>query len=305
MLRWRLISASIIITTLLGLVYLDVNHPLAGVAGVWLVPISLLAVVAGATELLDMLATAGHRPARWPVYTGALLVLAAASAPLGWQLAGSVYPPDCPLGKLGWPLAATGCAVLLAFLAEVARYQKPGRALVDVALSVFAICYVGLLTSFLVLLRSFDSPTWGMVALLSTISVVKMSDTGAYTFGRLCGRHKLAPRLSPGKTIEGLIGGLVTAVATALVWPLVLIPRMIPDSAQSVAGWLVFALLIAAAGVIGDLSESLLKRDTGCKDSGRWVPGLGGVLDILDSLLFASPVAFCCWAVGLVGPTSS
>ena len=194
---------------------------------------------------------------------------------------------------------------MLAFLAEVARYQKPGRALVDVALSVFAICYVGLLTSFLVLLRSFDSPTWGMVALLSTISVVKMSDTGAYTFGRLCGRHKLAPRLSPGKTIEGLIGGLVTAVATALVWPLVLIPRMIPDSAQSVAGWLVFALLIAAAGVIGDLSESLLKRDTGCKDSGRWVPGLGGVLDILDSLLFASPVAFCCWAVGLVGPTSS
>ena len=304
MLRWRLISATIILSLLFGLIYLDVTYPIRGVAGVWLLPILLLAIVGGVAELLNMLATGGHRPARWSTHAGSLLVFLATCAPLGWPLTGNTYPIDCSLGKLGWPLAATACAILLAFLAEVLRYHEPGKALVNVALAVFAICYVGLLASFLVLLRTVNStePLWGMVALLSTISIVKMSDTGAYTFGRLFGKHKLAPRLSPGKTIEGLIGGLVTAVVTALIWPLVLIPMMLPQAAApSLIGWFLCGLMIAIAGVVGDLAESLLKRDMRCKDSGRWIPGLGGFLDILDSLLFAAPVAFCCWTVGLVG----
>ena len=306
MLRWRLISATVILSVLFGLIYLDVVYPIRGVSAAWLLPISLLAIVGGAAELLDMLATGGHRPARWAIHTGCLVVFLATCAPLGWPLAGSTYPIDCPLGRLGWPLAATGCAILLAFLAEVIRYQEPGKSLVNVALAVFVICYVGLLTSFLVLLRTVNSsePRWGMVALLSTVSIVKMCDTGAYTFGRLFGKHKLAPKLSPGKTIEGLIGGLITAVVTALIWPLVLIPMMLPDAAApALAWWFICGLMIAVAGVVGDLAESLLKRDMGCKDSGRWVPGLGGFLDILDSLLFAAPVAFTCWAVGLLGPT--
>ena len=306
MLRWRLISATIILSILFGLIYLDVVYPIRGVAGAWLLPISLLAVVGGLAELLDMLASGGHRPARWAVYTGSLLVFLATCAPLGWPLLGNTYPADCPLGKLGWPLTATAGATLLAFWAEVLRYREPGKALVNIALSVFAICYVGLLTSFLVLLRTVNStePLWGMIALLSTISIVKMSDTGAYTFGRLFGKHKLAPRLSPGKTIEGLIGGLVTAVATALLWPLLLIPMILPEAATpSLVGWFLCGLMIAIAGVVGDLAESLLKRDMGCKDSGRWVPGLGGFLDILDSLLFAAPVAFTCWTIGLLGST--
>ena len=304
MLRWRLISATIILSLLFGLIYLDVTYPIRGVAGVWLLPILLLAIVGGVAELLNMLATGGHRPARWSTHAGSLLVFLATCAPLGWPLAGNTYPIDCPLGKLGWPLAATACAILLAFLAEVLRYHEPGKALVNVALAVFAICYVGLLASFLVLLRTVNStePLWGMIALLSTVSIVKMSDTGAYTFGRLFGKHKLAPRLSPGKTIEGLIGGLVTAVVTALIWPLVLIPMMLsPAAAPNWIGWFLCGLMIAIAGVVGDLAESLLKRDMRCKDSGRWIPGLGGFLDILDSLLFAAPVAFCCWTVGLVG----
>jgi phosphatidate cytidylyltransferase len=79
-----------------------------------------------------------------------------------------------------------------------------------------------------------------------------------------------------------------------------ILPKVAPPS---LIGWFLCGLMIAIAGVVGDLAESLLKRDMGCKDSGRWVPGLGGFLDILDSLLFAAPVAFACWAVGLLGST--
>ena len=136
-----------------------------------------------------------------------------------------------------------------------------------------------------------------------------MGDTGAYTVGRLCGgrffRRKLAPKLSPGKTIEGAIGGLAFAcigAAVAFEW---LVPQMIGDSTgggTSVGRWLFFGLVVAAAGMVGDLAESLLKREAGRKDSSDWLPGFGGVLDLLDSILFAAPIAYLCWASGLVGP---
>jgi phosphatidate cytidylyltransferase len=175
------------------------------------------------------------------------------------------------------------------------------------------ITYIGGLMAFIVQLRLLggDDSRLGMLALVSLIATVKMSDTGQYFTGRLIGRHKLAPVVSPGKTWEGAIGGLVFAIGTAWFifnWAarrMVDAPSDLPLLTTSVAGGVrivLFAVAVAAAGLVGDLAESMLKRDAEVKDSSTWLPGFGGVLDLLDSLLLAAPVAFLFWALGIVRP---
>ena len=128
----------------------------------------------------------------------------------------------------------------------------------------------------------------------SWIIVVKLGDIGAYSVGRLVGRHKITPLLSPSKTWEGAAGTLLFSVLGS--WAVF---RFLPPHGPS-WGWLPFGLLMGGVGMAGDLAESLLKRDAGSKDSSRWLPGLGGVLDILDSLLLTAPLAWFCWSAGLV-----
>jgi phosphatidate cytidylyltransferase len=238
------------------------------------------------------------------VYTGALLVVLASCGPLLWPLTGNTYPQPCSLGRLGWPLLAMAASVALAFLGEMRRYTHPGKSVTAVALAVFAVAYGGLLLSFLIHLRLFHNHAWGMVALISTLLIVKMSDIGAYFSGRLLGRHKMAPVLSPGKTVEGAAGGLVLGGVAAWFSYAGIAPWLVgPEAARGPWwGWLAYGVIVTLAGMIGDLAESLMKRDAQRKDSSSWLPGLGGVLDILDSLLFAAPPAFICWAIGLVGP---
>jgi phosphatidate cytidylyltransferase len=152
--------------------------------------------------------------------------------------------------------------------------------------------------SFVVQLRM----EWGIGALASLVIVVKMGDTGAYMLGRLFGRHKMAPRISPAKTIEGAIGALVFSCVGSWATFTWLVPLLEPAGSPTRPWWIwiLFGLLVGTAGMVGDLAESLLKRDAGCKDSSTWLPGLGGVLDMLDSILLAAPVAWLCWASGLV-----
>jgi phosphatidate cytidylyltransferase len=165
------------------------------------------------------------------------------------------------------------------------------------------ILYLGGLIGFMVQLRligiSAEDPhaSLGMLALISLIATVKMSDTGQYFAGRLFGRHKLAPRVSPGKTWEGLVGGFAFAIATAWFVFAWVGPRIAGSAAPkpSFAVILLFAVSVAVAGLLGDLAESMLKRDAGVKDSSTWMPGFGGVLDLLDSLLGAAPVAYIIW----------
>jgi phosphatidate cytidylyltransferase len=293
----------VILSGLCGLLVLDYHVPL-GAPGVWLLPLAVLVSVLMVRELLDLWSARPDRPMGWPVYLASPLTVLAAALPLAWPLRGLDYPPDCPLGMLGWPLLALTGGIFLAFVDQMRRYTRPGYATGSIALSVLAIVYAGWLPSFLVTLRLFNGPRWGMAALLSLIVIVKLSDTGAYFVGRRFGKHKLAPLLSPGKTIEGTVGGLAAAGAGAWICCAWLVPLVVGrDAAAGPAwGWLLYGLVITLCGMVGDLAESLLKRDAQCKDSSSWLPGLGGVLDLLDSLVFAAPAGYFFFTTGLIGP---
>ena len=195
--------------------------------------------------------------------------------------------------------------------------SSDGTATTNLALSILAIAYAGGLMGFMVQLRLLDGPRlgndgrWGMVALISLIATVKMSDIGQYTVGRLFGRRKLAPAVSPGKTWEGAFGGALFAIVAAWLvfyWAAGLpaasgtAGTTVSNSASKVLSTVAFAVAVAVSGIIGDLTESMFKRDAGVKDSSTWMPGFGGVLDLLDSLLGAAPVAYLFWVVGVVGP---
>ena len=205
-----------------------------------------------------------------------------------------------------WKTAAYACVhillaiafgVLIAFIGEMLRFKLPGGHMINLSGAVFAIVYIGLLGSFMVLLRV----AYGIMAVFSMALITKMCDVGAYTVGRLVGRHKMAPSLSPGKTIEGGIGGMCFAVLAAWFSTAVLFP--LATGAPSKTTWLgivIYGLSVGLAGALGDLAESLIKRDVSRKDSGVNVPGFGGFLDIFDSLLLAAPVAFGLWAFHVV-----
>jgi phosphatidate cytidylyltransferase len=302
-LRWRLLVAAVIVVPLVGLLWADCQWNF-GVPGIWLWPLPVLFTLLGVAEVLDLLSAKNLRPAVWSVYCGAMLVACASLVPLFSAPASSTEGDTSALARLAWPLAAFMLSIVLVLVAEMRRYRKPGGAIVNVSLAVFTIAYVALAMSFLIALRLYYDNRWGLAAVISLIFVTKMSDTGAYTFGRLFGRHKMAPNLSPGKTIEGGIGGLVTACLCSLLFFHAALPLLVGPDVSPPPWWasLAYGAIVTVAGVIGDLSESLLKRDMERKDSSRWMPGLGGVLDILDSLLLAAPAGYFCWMSGILGP---
>ena len=165
------------------------------------------------------------------------------------------------------------------------RYAQREQAFVRWAWTVAGILYVGWLLSHLVALRGLDDGrNWVFFALFTTFA----SDTTAFFVGRAMGRHHLASHISPGKTWEGAIAGVVAAITTSLVF---ILPT--PFSLHlSYRQAMPLALLVSVFGQLGDLVESLLKRNMGVKDSGKLIPGHGGVLDRLDSIVFAGIVVY-------------
>ena len=161
--------------------------------------------------------------------------------------------------------------------------QPPENYLRDVTAGLFAAFYVPFLATFVVMmLAAHDGPWRVFVFLLLTV----VSDTGAYAVGWRFGRHKLAPRISPGKTREGLIGAVTFAMAAGA-----LSMRFLIDGGQWWQG-LLLGLAVAASATLGDLGESMIKRDLGIKDMGTLLPGHGGIMDRLDSLLPTAPVVW-------------
>lgn len=299
MLKWRLLLGAVFIAGLCALCWLDFH---ARQPGIVLLPLAIVAAWFATGELLAMFRKRGHEPLALALYAGVLVTVVASAAPGLWPN----VTDSLPIWGAGWIAIGLAASVLLAIVAELSRYDGSGRATTSVALSVFAIVYVGGLIGFLIQLRLLggNSGRIGMLALLSMIAIVKSSDIGQYTAGRLFGKHKLAPMVSPGKTWEGVFGGVLFALVAAWLIMAYAAPAMLGG------GWLLdvwvvrlalYAVALVAAGLVGDLAESLLKRDAGVKDSSSWMPGFGGVLDLLDSLLLAAPVAYFFWATGSLG----
>jgi phosphatidate cytidylyltransferase len=306
MLRWRLVFGALFIAALVLWCWLDakVTRP-----GAFLLPLALMLSWLGTEELLAMLNKRGRYPLPSAVYAGVLLTVLLSGLPIFWR--GVVGLSS--IGVLGWVAIGLVSGLIFALIGELSRYGGQWHSTLNVGLSMLVITYVGGLMAFIVQVRLLggNDARLGMLALVTLIATVKMSDTGQYFTGRLIGRHKLAPVVSPGKTWEGAIGGLVFAVGTAwfiFSWAarrMVEVPTGSPLLTESVAGGLrvvLFAVAVAAAGLVGDLAESMLKRDAEVKDSSTWLPGFGGVLDLLDSLLGAAPVAYLFWALGIVQP---
>jgi phosphatidate cytidylyltransferase len=189
---------------------------------------------------------------------------------------------------LQWPGVAPGELVLVLALAAIlvsrlASGDALKQGLVDAAVLLFGVVYVGLLLGHLLLTRALPKGEWLVFYL---VLVTWAGDTGAYYVGMTVGKRKLAPQISPNKTMEGLLGGVALAVLAALAGRLWFV------SAFSLSDCVALGLLLALAGVAGDLVESALKRSVGVKDSGALIPGHGGMLDRLDSMLFTAPTFY-------------
>ncbi len=252
----RLLVAAALLPLVIGLVYLG---------GWWLFA---LAVVGGLFALHELYVMARQlRPLVLGGYLGFVLTL------LGLQL-----------GGLEWMLGGLLATLVLAFVV----YGLGGvrqSATTSFGVTLLGVSWVGAGIGCLLLIR--DIPEFGFWAVMTVLFTVFAADTGAFFVGRTFGRHRLAPAISPAKSWEGLVGGIIAAIGMAFV-----ILYRDRDDFLSIPESLLLGLVIALAAVLGDLFESAVKRDLEVKDSGHVLGGHGGMLDRLDSLLWAGPAAY-------------
>ncbi len=264
----RVITGVCLATVVMALVWVPALN------GLFTALLALL-VGAGTLEVYGLAMASGMKPQRR----------------IGTALGALAVPVACWLGvrEVAWVLAITYVSIMVLTVAIRGMRQESGDlpALQDVSVTLFGMIYVGWMGAHFGALHG-EGPT-GPGLLTFLIAVVALSDTGAYVVGSAFGKHKLAPRISPNKTREGALGAVAFAVlGGAAIWALggALFPAW--------PWWLYLATAagLSVAGQLGDLTESLLKREAGLKDSGTIFPGHGGVLDRCDSYLFAAPVLY-------------
>jgi phosphatidate cytidylyltransferase len=256
------------------------EHPVHhGLAGVGLLVLLLIVLPIGVAELTTLFTAEQVRP--YPVIAsfgcGALVLHA--------------FLTQLPKFEIiaGSSLALIVVFVMLLSAGRRAWDRQSDRAIVRMAGTVLATLYLGGLAWFLMAIRvkhsvHFSGSTMGVLMILL---VVKFTDIGAYFGGRALGRHKLIVWLSPGKTWEGLVCGMLTAGVVGMICA-----SFVTDIQLSPHKGFIFGVIIGGIGQVGDLMESLMKRDAEVKDSGRLIPGFGGILDVMDSPLFAAPFAY-------------
>ncbi|MEM6749391.1 MAG: phosphatidate cytidylyltransferase [Planctomycetota bacterium] len=288
MLKHRLIFGGLMIPLLLALLWLDQRAEAWGAA-----PGLVLTAGFGAVGVLAAWELAGMLRAKGVVTRGPTLAVVALLGLVCMQLLGLGTLPEAERLPL---LSTAAAAALLGPLLWHARNREPEGALIAGAIAVFTLVYLGVLPGFWLLVRH-DHSAW---AVAGAVLVIKSCDIGAYFTGRFAGRRKLIPWLSPGKTWEGLLGGMLTAAGLAVgltAWGNAAEAFGRPGADGATAslslGYAAFCgALLALVGQFGDLVASLLKRDAGVKDSGSGVPGFGGVLDVADSVIVAGPAVY-------------
>jgi len=241
---------------------------------------TLLSVIAalGAWEFCRIARASGAQP------FDAAAIVGAAAIPL------LVFGVQLRLLAPTWTHAVV--AGLVVFAATIFRRGIGGRPLLAAATTVFCVAYLGLV-AYVFELRYDDyiiDARGGTALAMFPILLTWATDIGAYAFGRVFGSHKLMPSVSPGKTIEGSLGGLLLAVIVGLLYVSYVLHPLAQLALRPLTAVL-FAVCISVVAQVGDLAESLIKREAGIKDSSTLIPGHGGVLDRFDSLLFVLPVA--------------
>ncbi len=301
MLRYRLILGSAFIALLIALFWVDSRLDHLVLSGAWsaafggrtYLPAGLALFAAGmlivpfaAWELTRIFSANEVRAQTWlTCFAAELGLIVHYSIPSSTQSSQAV--------------AIVGTALVGMFLVSLIYYSREHRIEGVVAAAggaMFAMIYLGFMLGFLLSIRRWES-AWVVLAI---ILITKSCDIGAFFTGRLIGRHKLIPWLSPGKTWEGLIGGVAFSVlaASLLAWwgrsidPMHLHGGRVYDFTFTATQAALGGALLGLVGQGGDLIASLLKRDAGIKDSSSLLPGFGGVLDVLDSPLLAGPVAY-------------
>lgn len=281
MLKYRLIFGSLMIACFVGLIVLDgwldgslsAETATKDVQATVLTAIVLLLAVMAQLELIGLFA-------KKKVYIIKPLVIASTillATSWYWR---QFFGDQGVQFHLYYLLFVSSCSLLGIFFLQ--GYQMGTEAVVvNCSVNFFAIFYIGLLSSFFLGIRI----DFGALEVLMFIFVVKSSDIGAYATGQTFGKHKFSPNISPGKTWEGLLGAVIFACIVSLTFGRIF-------GIMGLCSSLLFGALFAFLGQLGDLAESMIKRDADQKDSSDSVPGFGGILDIIDSPLATAPLAY-------------
>lgn len=255
------------------------------ITGLSALPFVIFLVYKGGVFFSALVSAAGLL-AMWEYYR---IVLGAKSPPLAGIILWWGYGVNLALiwaaYLRGWDLTLSLLAMNLLVIALISMFQfKSDRSVLEVISGQLqGIIYIPVLLSFLILIREGSS---GMIWIFILLAIVFAGDTSALYVGSYFGRHKISPAISPGKTIEGAIGGLGTNLIVGAVGKSFFLPEL-PWGAS-----IIFFIAIGIAGQLGDFFESELKRSSGIKNSSGILPGHGGILDRIDALLFAAPVAY-------------
>jgi len=287
--RTRIVIGTLMILTLAVLLWLDLALP-----GFFLCVAAMAITAAALHELFTMVARVDLQPFK---LTGMGFGIALLPYYMWSEVLEGLLGPRALTAFIIAPLLA----LILALMARA--YTRPegfGPQLKNIAVTLFGVLYIAVPMAFLVLTRFLTEQQsgkegWHLVMLV--LAVTKASDVGAYFTGSLIGRHKLAPRVSPNKTVEGSAGGIAASTVVAAIMVYSLNIRTLLDLDHALFATISFGIIIGVASQVGDLTESFIKRSTGAKDSGDLLPSFGGVLDLIDSFLVAAPVAYFVLAI--------
>lgn len=303
MLLKRFLAATAMILLLITAMWFDFSY----LEGSWLLhAFYLVAAFLAFREFWPMCRAAGHQTfSNWGTLAGCALVAAHCwtmhNAGLNRFTASQNMTEAFKLSQdannlLNFAMAA---AVLGAFLLTAHRRKYPAS-LGGLGVTCLGLIYLWFLPSFVLKLRHMgtdsyiggnDWNTFGTKMVIATIVVSKGCDVAAFLVGRKVGKHKAFPMLSPGKTIEGVLAGLLGSMVLALILRMDWL-SVFPAEYFNIWETLIFGLLVGFSGMMGDLAESVLKRSAGVKDAGQVIPGFGGMMDVIDSLVVAGPVAY-------------